>query len=540
MRKQQVQKILLIHPNDNLIVALKDLAKGEMVKWQDSEYTLIDMIPTKHKFTTCDLNIGDIVYLYGVPVGKATQPIKKGGLITTENLKHYAAEVELNSSEPYQWSPPDVHPWENRSFQGYARKDGRIGTANYWLIIPLVFCQNRNVQKMQEALALSLGYSSDIYRDFTKNLLNEQDSSAPHAQNSNRPFKNIDGIRAITVNGGCGGTSYDAESLCRILAAYADHPNVGGITVFSLGCEKAQKTLFDKALKERNPEFDKPYLFYRQQDWNSENALMKEAIRETLTLLPQINQIERTEVPLSKLKIGVKCGGSDGFSGISANPAMGIVSDIIVTLGGGSVLAEFPELCGAEGDIIKRCIHLEDKQRFIDLMDQYERIANQDGTSISDNPSPGNIKDGLITDAIKSTGASKKAGSAPISHVDDYGKPMLDSGLSLTCTSGNDLEAVTGQVAAGANLVIFSTGLGTPTGNPIVPVLKIATNTYVAEKMSDIIDFDCGPVIDGEPLENVAHKLLDRVVEAASGTYQVKADRLEQYDFLFWKRKTSL
>lgn len=532
-----MQKILLIHPNDNLMVALQDLSEGEQVSWEGTTYHLVTAVAAKHKFATVDLIVGDIVTMYGVPVGKVTTAIKKGERITVNNIKHYAAEVDLHNNQPYQWSKPDVTQWKNRTFNGIIREDGRVGTANYWLIIPLVFCQNRNVLKLQEALAKPLGYSQDNYAVITENLLGQQ--KTPH-QSTTQVFQNIDGIRALTVNSGCGGTTHDAESLCKILAAYANHPNVGGITVFGLGCEKAQLELFNQQLHLINPNFSKPYLFFRQQEWKNEHDMMSEAIRQTFEKLKEIDKYSRQPVPLAKLKLGVKCGGSDGFSGISANPAMGIVSDIVVTLGGASALAEFPELCGAEGDMVKRCINPQDKHHFMQLMQDYEKNANLYHATIADNPSPGNIKDGLITDAIKSTGAAKKGGHAPISAVCDYGEPMAESGLSLVCTPGNDVEAVTGQVAAGANVVIFSTGLGTPTGNPIVPVLKIATNSILATKQSSIIDFDCGPVIDGTPLSTVADALLERVIEIASHRYIVKADQLEQYDFIFWKREVSL
>ncbi|WP_392558209.1 UxaA family hydrolase [Orbus mooreae] len=534
-----MQKILLIHPDDNLIVALKPLSKEETVIWDGKTYTLLSDIAAKHKFAMCDLNIDDIVYMYGVPVGKATKTIAKGEAVTTANIKHYAAPIELNTDISYQWTPPNVKKWQHRTFQGYIREDGRVGTANYWLILPLVFCQNRNVLKLQEALAKPLGYETRNYESVTQNLLQEY-RVHPNSYSNNRPFKNIDGIRAITVNSGCGGTSNDAQSLCKILADYADHPNVAGITVFALGCEKAQADLFDQQLKICNPHFNKPYIFLRQQEWADEQEMMNEAIKLTFAELKNANNITRQAVPLSKLKIGVKCGGSDGFSGISANPAMGIVSDIIVALGGASALAEFPELCGTEGEMVSRCQTVKDKKHFLELMKNYESQANHFSTSIADNPSPGNIKDGLITDAIKSTGAAKKGGSAPIMAVVDYGEPMAEQGLSLVCTPGNDLEAVTGQVASGANIVIFSTGLGTPTGNPIVPVLKIATNSITAEKQKSVIDFDCGPVIDGIALQDIADQLLEKVILTASGDYTVKADELEQYDFLFWKREVSL
>lgn len=532
-----MKKILLINEADNLMVALKDLKKGESVTWGHDTYIVTSDVPAKHKFVMQDINVGDVLYLYGLPVAKATVAIAKGGRITTENVKHYTAEVDIHKSG-YQWSAPDVTKWQSRTFNGVVRADGRVGTANYWLILPLVFCQNRNVLKLQDALAKPLGYSLSNYDEITKNLLGCHSTNPPTTQQ--RPFPNLDGIRALTVNSGCGGTANDAHSLCKILAAYADHPNVAGITVFALGCEKSQLNVFDDALKERNPNFNKPYLFFRQQEWKNEDEMMAEAIKQTFEQLQQVNQVKRQPVPLSKLKLGVKCGGSDGFSGISANPTMGIVSDIIVSLGGGSALAEFPELCGAEGDMVARCVSPKDKVHFLNLMKQYEEQAKLCNASIADNPSPGNIKDGLITDAIKSLGAAKKGGHAPIVAVCDYGEAMPDSGLSLVCTPGNDVEAVTGQVAAGANVVIFSTGLGTPTGNPIVPVLKIATNSIVADKLSSMIDFDCGPVIDGKPLEEVADDLLELVIKTASHDYIVKADQLEQYDFIFWKREVSL
>jgi len=533
-----MQKILQINDNDNLIVALKDLKKGESVTWNNNTYVLSTDVPAKHKFTTQDINIDDILYLYGLPVAKATVKIAQGAIINTQNVKHYAAEVNLDN-RPYSWTPPDVSKWQDRTFNGIIREDGRVGTANYWLIIPLVFCQNRNVLKLQDALATPLGYKESNYDQITKNLLGCS-SSGPGQNQSNRAFPNIDGIRALTVNSGCGGTANDSVSLCKILAAYADHPNVAGITVFALGCEKAQVSIFDEQLKLRNPNFNKPYLFFRQQEWKNEEEMMELAIKQTFEKLSVVNQVTRQPVSLSKLKLGVKCGGSDGFSGISANPTMGIVSDIVVGLGGASGLAEFPELCGAEGDMVARCIKPEDKVHFLDLMNRYENEAKLCNASIADNPSPGNIKDGLITDAIKSIGAAKKGGHSPISAVCDYGDPMAEAGLSLVCTPGNDVEAVTGQVAAGANIVIFSTGLGTPTGNPIVPVLKIATNSVTANNLSSMIDFDCGPVIEGTPLQNMADDLLELVIKTASHEYIVKSDHLEQYDFIFWKREVSL
>ena len=532
------QKVLRIHADDDMLVALDDLATGQVIQYEGDSYLISSPVPRKHKFARRTFAAGEILKLYGVPVGRATQPIKRGEAVTTENLEHYAAEVEITQGQPYRWTPPDVSAWQGQTFPGVVRADGRIGTANHWLIFPLVFCENRNVEHLRDALEKPLGYASDDLAAFTLSLLGE-DMAAPRPVV--RPFPNVDGVRMITHNGGCGGTRADARELCKILAAYADHPNVAGITVFSLGCQNAQIGMFQEALQRQNPNFDKPMLVYEQQKWDGgERAMMQAVVKDTLAALAKANEVKRQPVPLSALKIGVKCGGSDGFSGISANPTMGLVSDMVVSLGGSSILAEFPELCGVEANLIERCMHDDDKRRFLGLMRDFEAKALAVGTHFADNPSPGNIRDGLITDAMKSAGASKKGGSSPIVAVRDYGEPTPDQGLSLLCTPGNDVESVTGIVASGANVVLFSTGLGTPTGNPIVPVLKIASNSRVAQRQADLIDFDCGPVIEGQSLPTVAGQLLDLVVATAGGQYQAKADRLQQYDFIFWRRDISL
>lgn len=531
-------KVLCIQPEDDMLVALADLASGEVVDWEGESYLIQTPVPRKHKFARRSFATGEILKLYGVPVGKALSPIRRGEAVTTENLTHYAAEVEIGTSEPYRWSPPWVADYEPLTFDGVVRADGRVGTANYWLIFPLVFCENRNVEQLQRALEKSLGYGNDELTNFAQGLLGQSQGavSAPE-----RPFPNLDGVRMISHNGGCGGTRADARELCKVLSAYADHPNVAGVTVFSLGCQNAQISLFQEELKKLNPNFDKPCLIYEQQKWEGgEQAMMRQVLQDTLKELAKANQVVRQPVPLSHLKIGVKCGGSDGFSGISANPTMGYVSDMVVALGGASVLAEFPELCGVEGNLIERCVNDEDKRRFLGLMREFEAKAEAVGTHFADNPSPGNIRDGLITDAMKSAGAAKKGGTSPIVSVLNYGELMDKPGLSLLCTPGNDVESVTGMVASGANVVLFSTGLGTPTGNPIVPVLKIASNTKVATKLNELIDFDCGPVIDGKPIPEVAKDLLNQVIATASGRYQAKADRLAQHDFIFWRQDISL
>lgn len=545
-----MKKILKIHEADNVIVALKDLANGEIVEHDGQQYEMLEPIPAKHKFYTEDIAQGGAVTMYGVLVGKAVVNVKRGGLMTTENL-HHAADPYAYRGAQYTWKAPDVTKYKDRTFLGYHRTDGRVGTANYWLFIPTVFCENRNLDVIKEALHNELGYAvTDKYKQYTR-LLKEAyqngqeisasvslDASPNHA---NRVFKNVDGIKFLNHQGGCGGTRQDSEVLENLLAAYADHPNVGGITVLSLGCQHLQLNSFIDTIKKRNPNFDKPIHVFEQQGSTSEEDLIKQAIASTFNGLIEINTYERKPAGLDKLTVGVKCGGSDGFSGISANPAVGYFSDLLVALNGKILLAEFPELCGAEQELIDRSVSKEAAEKFIRLMDAYSAQAIQAGSGFHMNPSPGNIRDGLITDAIKSAGACKKGGTAPVVDVLDYTEPATKPGLSLVCTPGNDVEATTGKAASGATLILFTTGLGTPTGNPVCPTIKVATNTQLATRMKDIIDINCGPIIDGEKsIEEMGEEILEYCIKAASGQVIPKAVQLNQDDFIPWKRGVSL
>jgi altronate hydrolase len=329
--------------------------------------------------------------------------------------------------------------------------------------------------------------------------------------------------------------------LGKLLSSYASHPNVGGITILSLGCQHLQSTELLEDIKNSNPGFDKPVYIFEQQQSQSEEHLIQEAIRKTFEGLVLINKLQRKPASLDKLCIGVKCGGSDGFSGITANPAVGYCADLVVALGGKVLLAEFPELCGVEQELVDRTVSEAVARKFIRLMKDYEASAKLVGSGFHMNPSPGNIKDGLITDAMKSAGAAKKAGTASVSDVLDYTEPATRPGLSLVCTPGNDVEATTGQAAAGATLILFTTGLGTPTGNPVCPTIKISTNSTLARRMPDIIDIDTGVIIEGEKtLEEMGREILSYCIRAASGEVTPKAVILNQDDFIPWKRGVSL
>jgi altronate hydrolase len=545
------RKVLKVNEEDNVLVALTDLSKGETIFYNGSAYLLQDDIQAKHKFFTQDMQPGDDVIMYGVLVGKAQEFIPKGGWMNTGNVKHAAAPYEYRKVD-YKWTAPDVSKFRNRTFNGYHRSDGSVGTANYWLFIPTVFCENRNLDVIKEALHNELGYAvTDRYKQFAHQLaaayqsgqnIDEVDIfSLPTSPKHNRLFKNVDGIKFLNHQGGCGGIRQDAAVLSKLLAAYANHPNVAGVTVLSLGCQNLQVQDFKNDLKAAAPGFDKPLLIFEQQQSQSEEQLIADAIKETYKGLIEINKIERRPAPLDKMCVGVKCGGSDGFSGISANPAVGYCSDLLVALNAKVLLAEFPELCGAEQNLIDRTADETAARKFMRLMKAYSDSAEAAGSGFHMNPSPGNIKDGLITDAIKSSGAAKKGGTSPVVDVLDYTEPATKPGLSLVCTPGNDVEATTGKAASGATLILFTTGLGTPTGNPVCPTIKVSSNSNLTKRMNDIIDIDTGPVIEGEKtIEQMGEDILEYCIKAASGEVIPKAVLLNQDDFIPWKRGVSL
>ncbi len=548
---RMASKFLKIHPADNVFVALTDLKAGDRIEHETTSLMLADDVNAKHKFTQYALQPDDEIIMYGITVGKAIKPVAAGGVVGTHNIKHKASPFS-GRTKTYSWTPPDVSKFRDKTFMGYHRADGQVGTANYWLVIPLVFCENRNVDVIRQAFEDALGFSKpDLYKNYVHELVNayKQNDIAsisnltPAVQDarSARVFKNIDGIKFLNHQGGCGGTRQDSEVLCALLAGYLNNPNVAGATVLSLGCQNAQIEILQQKIKNINANFSKPLIILDQQQTGTEQALLTQAIRETFLALTEADKLERKPAPLSKLVVGLKCGGSDGFSGISANPAIGHTSDLLVALGGSTILSEFPELCGVEQEIINRCEDDADGRLFIDLMRTYAHAAEEAGSGFDMNPSPGNIKDGLITDAIKSAGAAKKGGTAPVADVLQYAEYIKKPGLNLLCTPGNDVESTTGTTGSGAQIILFTTGLGTPTGNPVSQVLKISSNTKLAERMPDIIDFNTGSIITGEKtIEQTGEEILDFIIEVASGRITAKAVELNQNDFIPWKRGVSL
>ncbi|GAB3664095.1 altronate dehydratase family protein [Echinicola sediminis] len=547
-----LHKILKIHPKDNVLVALTDLKAGETISFEGKEITLTHDVKAKHKFAEIAFAKDADIYMYGIICGKAMNDIALGEVLTTQNVAHKTAEF-TGKRDFKSWEAPDVSKWADRTFKGYHREDGQVGTANYWLVIPLVFCENRNIEIMKQAFVEELGFAKpNKYKSFVKQMRELYTQGKKEkiaglsvetidADEENRIFKNVDGIKFLSHQGGCGGIRQDSEMLCALIAGYINNPNVAGATILSLGCQNAQPAILKEKLDKINPDLKKPVLLFEQQKEGTENTLLTNAIQQTFLALTEADQTERRPAPLSKLTVGLECGGSDGFSGISANPSVGHASDLVVALGGKTILSEFPELCGVEQELINRCTNDASAEKFVQLMRAYAASAEAVGSGFDMNPSPGNIKDGLITDAMKSAGAAKKGGTSPIVDVLDYAEYVTKPGLNLVCTPGNDVESTTAMAGSGANIILFTTGLGTPTGNPVTPVLKVSSNHILAEKMSDIIDINTGGVISGDKsIDEMGEEILEHIIAVASGEKKAKAMNLNQDDFIPWKRGVSL
>jgi altronate hydrolase len=546
-------KVLQVDPQDNVLMALSTLDLGAEIRVRpDFPVIAKQTIPAKHKMALVDLKPGDLVRMYGMVVGEVVKAIPRGELLTTQNVQHRAGAYTA-ARKPVTYPVPDPSPWAGRTFMGYHRADGQVGTRNYWIVLPLVFCENRNVEQMKEALEEELGYgrANWRYRQRVRRLIAAQGNGHGHRADdaeeairelgADRVFPNLDGVRFITHQLGCGGTRQDARALCGLMAGYIHNPNVAGATILSLGCQNAQSALLMEELRARDEKMSKPVIIVDQQQSGQEATLMEQAIDRTFAALSEANLAERAPAPLSALNVALQCGGSDGFSGVSANPTIGYVSDLVAGLGGTTILSEFPELHGVEQELINRCATDELAERFAHLMQDNAERAAAAQSSFAFNPSPGNIREGLITDAMKSAGAARKGGLSTIRGVLDYPEYATSRGLNLQCTPGNDVESVTAQVGAGANIVLFTTGLGTPTGNPIAPVIKVSTNSTIGTRMSDIIDFDAGVIVTGgATVRECGEQLFEMAIDVAGGKRLTKAEMRGQIDFIPWKRGVSL
>lgn len=547
-----MKTFLRIDARDNVAVALTNLEKDCEIQMEGTKVLLRDAVKAKHKFLLEDIYENGQVIMYGVTVGRAKMNLQAGDLLDLNNLVHAVDKPKIRETN-YHWSAPSLDFLETKTFKGFKRSKNECGTANYWLVIPLVFCENKNVRQLQESMSSALGYRKAEYYELKakemvaaiksgKKLESLEFKPLEGTQQVESPiFKNIDGIKCLLHDGGCGGTNDDSDTLCELLSGYITHSNVAGATIIGLGCQKAKIEGIRNGITKRDANFSKPLIIYEQQDFPNEESLLTQAMKESLSQMAMVNeQSKREDCNMSHLIVGVECGGSDGFSGISANPAIGYASDCFVTGGASVMLSEFPELCGIEQELLDRMSDEKTARRFLELMQTYESRANELGAGFDMNPSPGNIREGLITDAMKSAGAAKKGGCGPIVDVLDYTEKLSKNGLNLLCTPGNDVESTTGLAGSGANLILFSTGLGTPTGNPIVPVIKISSSTKLFHAQQGMIDFNAGEIITGKALSEVGEDLVQFSLSVASGNIKTKADLAGQDDFLIWKRGISL
>ena len=485
---------IIVDPKDSVAVVKKATWAGlEVVLPDGSSLEIRGAIPPGHRFALADIPAGEFVLQFGQPIGTSLG-IHRGEQITHGNMSDDIPMVR-ELSESLHTPPPDYLPVSERAtFIGYRRPDGRVGTRNYILIVPTSMCASH------EATQISMIAEFTLY-DRLK-------------------YPNVDGVVAIPHNKGCGcqdGSTID--TMLRTLSNYADHPNVGGVVLIDLGCEKTNLAEVERYLLKREKSFDKPVAKIGIQEVGGTQAAIQQGLKEVEQMLPLINEVSREECSVSELVLGVKCGGSDGFSGISANPSLGRAADLLVRSGGTVLITEVPEFCGAEHLLASRAKDAETGRAVYRMVDWYKEYASKFGAVLNNNPSPGNVAGGLLNITIKSLGAIAKAGTTRIEGAVEYAETPTNRGLNLMQGPGYDQESTPGLVAAGATVVVFTTGRGTTIGNAITPVIKLASNTPIFERMSNDLDLSAGGVIDGtETIDEVGQRVFERIVEVASGT----------------------
>ncbi|WP_303691496.1 UxaA family hydrolase [Megamonas hypermegale] len=488
--------ILQINKLDNVAVALKDLAKGDIVSVNDFTVTVQEDIPSGHKIALKNIAAGENIIKYSFPIGHANGAIAPGSHVHTHNLK-----TNLGSILSYEYNPvaPVALPVSNKTtFMGYKRENGTVGTRNNLWIVPTVNCVTSTVR-----------YLEKIGRELIKN------------------YANIDDCMGIVHPYGCSQIGTDYTMTQKILADIVNHPNAGAVLVVSLGCENNNLTEFKKVLGDYNPDRVK---FMVTQEVEDEDITGRHLLEE---LAEFANRYKRKQCPVSDLRIGLKCGGSDGFSGITANPLIGELSDLVIGSGGTTVLTEVPEMFGAETLLMNRAKNEETFHKTVDLINNFKAYFKRYNQPISDNPSPGNKKGGITTLEDKSLGCVQKGGHAQVVDVLSYGDTVQTAGLQLLNGPGNDSVSTTALAASGCQIILFSTGRGTPWGT-IVPTVKIATNSRLAYYKAKWIDFNAGRLLDGTVMEKLRDDLWETILEIASGR-QTKAEQMNFNEIAVWK-----
>lgn len=504
---------IIVDPKDNVAVVKKTTSPGlELLLPDESSIEVRAAVPPGHRFATRDVPAGEFVLQFGQPIGTSLG-IKEGEQITHDNMSDDVPIVR-DLPENLHTPAPDYFPIDSRAtFMGYRRPDGRVGTRNYVLIVPTSMCASH------EALQISMISEFTFY--------------------DRQKYPNVDGVVAIPHNKGCGcqdGSTIDV--MLRTLSNYADHPNVGGVILIDLGCEKTNLSQVERYLLKREKAFDKPVAKIGIQEVGGTQAAIQQGLKEVEKMLPLVNETTREECSASELVLGVKCGGSDGFSGISANPSLGRAADLLVRSGGTVLITEVPEFCGAEHLLAGRAKDVETGRAVYRLVDWYKEYASKFGAVLNNNPSPGNVAGGLLNITIKSLGAIAKAGTTRVEGVIEYAETPKSRGVNLMQGPGYDQESTPGLVGAGATVVVFTTGRGTTIGNAIAPVIKLASNTPVFERMKNDLDLSAGGVIDGtETIDQVGQRVFERIIEVAGGV-QAKAEEHKHREFQFWAEQT--
>lgn len=473
------QAFLKINPADSVVVCLRAMKAGEIVTDGDKKIKLLQDTPAGHKVLLTDKKEGENIIKYGYPIGHAAKNLKAGEWVNENNLK-----TNLAGTLEYTYNPVDEKlniPVENRTFKGYVRKNGDVGIRNEIWIVPTVGCVN------------------GIAEQLTKRLETET------------RIDGIDAVHAWHHNYGCSQLSEDHEATRKILRDIVLHPNAGAVLVLSLGCENNQPDDFMAMLGDYDKE--RIQLVVTQKVEGDEVEYCMDILRKMYGIC---KEDKRVDVPVSKLRVGLKCGGSDGFSGITANPLEGEFSDWLVAQGGTSILTEVPEMFGAETILMNRCENRQLFEQTVSLINNFKNYFLSHGEPVGENPSPGNKAGGISTLEDKALGCTQKCGRAPVSGVLEYGDRLQTSGLNLLSAPGNDLVAATALASAGCHLVLFSTGRGTPFGT-FVPTMKISTNSDLYNRKKNWIDFNAGQLVDGKTMKELVPEFIDKILAVASG-----------------------
>lgn len=493
-----MQNALRINTNDNVAVAIEDIAKGTTLTFGDVTVTVVEDIPRGHKFALTDLDAKTPVIKYGASIGNTTKEVKAGEWVHTHNLK-----TGLGDLLEYTYNPDKLEETKSEKayFNGFRWADGKVGVRNEIWVIPTVGCVNNIATAM--------------------------------AAEANKNIKgSVEGVVAFPHPYGCSQMGDDQENTRQILANLINHPNAGGVLVLGLGCENSNIPELMKYIGEYDENRVK-FLVCQESDDE-----MEDGVNLLNELIDYASKFEREQISAEELIVGLKCGGSDGLSGITANPTVGGFSDMLISKGGTTILTEVPEMFGAETILMNRCANEELFEKTVHLINDFKNYFKRHDQEIYENPSPGNKKGGISTLEDKSLGCTQKSGNAIVKGVLHYGEKVETKGLNLLSAPGNDLVAATALAASGAHIVLFTTGRGTPFASP-VPTVKISSNSNIAKKKSNWIDFNCGELVEGKNMDTLVEELFNYVLEVASGKL-VKAEEAGFHDMAIFKQGVTL